>query len=724
VKADFVPGDKIIFYDDFSDMVGDEPPPHWKVRGGAVELRVGSGVRQLTVMSGNPRLTPMLKGLPKNFTLETELKFDDPVDVRSIWYFYDATWDGPNGPDAALRVFLQSQTGALSVQVRHSGKDGVEDLANTSVQVDFSQPVKEAVWVQNGRLRVYINGERAVDVNQVELPPLTGAELGPEYGEAKLGYRMVRFAESTPDFSQVISSSGRYVTHGIQFDTDSDRLKPESAPIIKSVARGLETNPNLKLQIEGHTDSTGNADHNLDLSKRRAEAVKAMLVSQFKVDAARLTTVGLGATKPIDSNDTPQGRAQNRRVEFVRQQAGSKAARIFLVDFSVAMGRGARPAMRWASRGFQVFVKPAGPLCNLACRYCYYVGKELYARSEDPPRMSDDLLEDYIVQHIAASPDEIIRFSWHGGEPTVLGLDFFRRAAAIQRKHRPAGRLIANGLQTNGILLDEGWGRFLAEEGFAVGLSLDGPRDMHDRHRTSKDGKSTFDQVMRGYEVLRRHQVSTDILCVVSDANVSRPLEVFGFFKGIGASYLTFIPLVEKAPGAGGGVTAETVPAAAWGEFLCAVFDEWVGGDIGRVKVQIFEEAARAAFGQEHSLCIFRPVCGDIPVVERNGDFYACDHFVDPAHRIGNLLETPLAELLESPAQKAFGQAKRDSLPRYCRECESLEMCHGECPKNRFIRTPDGENGLNYLCEGYRRFFRHCRPFVDAVAAAWRRQSL
>jgi outer membrane protein OmpA-like peptidoglycan-associated protein len=319
VKADFVPGDKIIFYDDFSDMAGDEPPPHWKIRGGAVELRVGAGVRQLTMMSERVRLVPMVKGLPKNFTLEADMKFDDPADARSVWYLCDATWDGPSGPDAALRVTLQTQDNALGVQVRKGGPEGSEDLADTSVPVDFSQPVKEAIWVQNGRLRIYINGVRAVDVNQVELPPLTGAELAPEYGEAKLGYRLVRIAESVPDLGQIIMSSGRYVTHGIQFDTDSDRLKPESAPVIKSVAQALVANPGLKLQIEGHTDSTGNADHNLDLSKRRAEAVKAVLVSQFQVDAARLMTAGLGATKPVDSNDTPQGRAQNRRVEFVRQ---------------------------------------------------------------------------------------------------------------------------------------------------------------------------------------------------------------------------------------------------------------------------------------------------------------------------------------------------------------------------------------------------------------------
>jgi OOP family OmpA-OmpF porin len=320
VKADFVPGDKTIFYDDFTDMEGDEPPPHWKVRDGAVALKVGTGIRQLTIMSGRLRMTPMLKGLPKNFTVETEVKFDNPEDTRSVWYFHDKTWQGPGGPDAALQVFMSARSDSLAVSVRQGLPDWrVEDLAATTTPMKYDQPVKENIWIQNGRLRIYINGERIVDVNQVELPPLTGAELGPEYGEAKLGYRLVRFAESMPDFSKVITSTGRYVTYGILFDTDSDRLKAESAPVIKLIARGLEANPNLKLQIEGHTDSVGSADHNLDLSKRRAEAVKAVLVSQFKVDTARLTTAGLGATKPIDSNDTPQGRAQNRRVEFVKQ---------------------------------------------------------------------------------------------------------------------------------------------------------------------------------------------------------------------------------------------------------------------------------------------------------------------------------------------------------------------------------------------------------------------
>ncbi len=321
VKSDFIPGDKTIFLDDFTDMIGDEPPPHWKVRDGSVALKVGTGIRQLTIMSGRLRLTPMLQGLPKNFTVETEVQFDNPQDSRSVWYFHDKTWQGPGGADAALRVWLAARSDSLYVALRHSiGNSGkTEDLGDTTIPMKYDQPIKENIWIQNGRLRIYINGERVIDVNQVELPPLTGAELGPEGEPGKTGYRLVRFAESSPDFSQIITSTGRYVTHGILFDTDSDRIKPESAAVIKLIARGLETNSNLKLQIQGHTDSTGNADHNMDLSKRRAEAVKAVLVSQFNVDGARLTTAGLGATKPTGSNDTPAGRAQNRRVEFVRQ---------------------------------------------------------------------------------------------------------------------------------------------------------------------------------------------------------------------------------------------------------------------------------------------------------------------------------------------------------------------------------------------------------------------
>jgi uncharacterized protein len=377
-----------------------------------------------------------------------------------------------------------------------------------------------------------------------------------------------------------------------------------------------------------------------------------------------------------------------------------------------------------ALRQFQVFTKPGGSICNLDCDYCYYLKKErLYPKGESF-RMPNDILEEYIAQHIDASPDQTINFSWHGGEPTVLGLDYFRKIVALQRKHKPANRSITNGMQTNGTLIDEEWCRFLAEEDFSVGLSLDGPREMHNRHRFTKGRKPTHKQAMRGYKLLRRHGVPCDILCVVNDNNVQYPTQVYRFFKQIKAQYVTFLPLVETQPQTEGGVSRRTVSAEDFGDFLCTIFDEWKSQDIGRVKVQLFEEVARAALGHEHTLCIFQKTCGDVPVIEHNGDFFSCDHFVDAEHRLGNILETPFVELLESPVQRAFGQAKLDSLPRYCQICEVLAMCNGGCPKDRFLQTPEGEAGLNYLCAGYKRFFTHCRPFVRALAAQWRRQSL
>ena len=388
--------------------------------------------------------------------------------------------------------------------------------------------------------------------------------------------------------------------------------------------------------------------------------------------------------------------------------------------------------MAKASRGFQVFAKPVGSLCNLSCRYCYYLQTERLYPNRESLRMADDILERYIVQHIEACPDEVIRFSWHGGEPLMLGLDYFRKITEVQRRHQPLNQRIANGIQTNGTLLDEQWCCFLAAEGFAVGLSIDGPKEMHDRYRVTKDGRPTHEQAIRGYRLLQEHRVYTDILCVVNADNVRHPADVYRFFKQIEAPYVSFLPLVESRPDTETGVSPLTVPAETWGDFLCAIFDEWVSGDIGRIKVQIFEEAARTAFGQhrkasltgEHSLCIFRPTCGDIPVVEHNGDFYSCDHFVNPEHCVGNIHRTSLVELLESPAQKAFGQAKLETLPQVCLSCDVRAMCNGECPKNRFCRTPDGQAGLNYLCSGYKRFFTHCRPFVSQVGAAWRQQNL
>jgi uncharacterized protein len=373
--------------------------------------------------------------------------------------------------------------------------------------------------------------------------------------------------------------------------------------------------------------------------------------------------------------------------------------------------------MARASRPYQIFAKPIGSICNLQCDYCYYLKKQSLYPDDQSFRLPDDLLEKYIRQHIEACPDPVIRFAWHGGEPTLLGLDYFRRIVEIQRKYQSSHRQIFNGIQTNGTLLDEDWCRFLAEKGFGAGLSLDGPQEMHDSHRLTKGGRPTHSQAMRGYELLRKHRIPFDILCVVHAQNVLHPREIYGFFKHIKASHIGFLPLVEPRSDLDGGISSSTVPAEAFGAFLCTIFDEWTTQDIGRVKIQIFEETAGTALGQDHALCIFKKTCGDVPVLEHNGDFFACDHFVDREHLLGNLRETPLVDLVEGSKQRAFGQAKWDSLPRYCRECEVLALCNGACPKDRILQTPDGEAGLNYLCAGYKRFFTHCRPFLAELSA-------
>jgi uncharacterized protein len=376
--------------------------------------------------------------------------------------------------------------------------------------------------------------------------------------------------------------------------------------------------------------------------------------------------------------------------------------------------------MKKTHRQFQVFAKPTSALCNLDCAYCYYVKKkQLYADSE-ATRMHDDILDAYIDQHISASPGSVTHFTWHGGEPTLLGLDYFRKIMSLQKKHTPPDHGVANNIQTNGTLLDEAWCRFLSEEGFSVGLSLDGPEEMHDKYRLTGGGKTTHRQVMRGLELLQRHRVAVDILCVVHAGNVQHPSRVYRFFRNNGVRYMGFIPLVEQD--IGGEINRRSIAGEAWGDFLCAIYDEWKSRDIGRIKVQMIEEVARTALGHGHALCIFRETCGDVPAVEHNGDFYSCDHFVDPEHCLGNIANTPLVELLESSAQKAFGKAKSDMLPRYCLACDELEMCQGGCPKDRILETPDGEKGLNFLCRGYKRFFEHCRPFLRELSAQGRKR--
>jgi len=334
--------------------------------------------------------------------------------------------------------------------------------------------------------------------------------------------------------------------------------------------------------------------------------------------------------------------------------------------------------------------------------------------------MNDEVLEIYIRQHIRASAGKEIFFSWHGGEPTLAGIGFFRKVVLYQQRHKPSDRIIINGIQTNATLLTEEWGKFLKEENFFAGISLDGPERFHDLNRRDRKNKPAYQNALRGLDILRKHGVPFEILTVISDANVHAPLELYHFLKETGAPFITFLPLVEKGASGDQAVTSQSVRPSDFGNFLSAIFDEWLENDIGTVKVQIFEEALRAAFSQEHTLCIFREVCGGVPVVEMNGDFYPCDHYVTEDNRIGNISERSLAGMLDDPRQRTFGQNKRTSLPRYCLECEVLGMCNGECPKNRFVVAPTGEEGLNYLCEGYRHFFNHCRPFIDEVERLWK----
>ncbi len=370
---------------------------------------------------------------------------------------------------------------------------------------------------------------------------------------------------------------------------------------------------------------------------------------------------------------------------------------------------------------FQVFVKPIGALCNLDCKYCYYLEKQdLYKK--ETPKMTEEVLEKYIIQHLEASCEDNVLFSWHGGEPTLAGLDFYRKVVEIQKMNLLPGKHIINGIQTNGVNLDDEWCRFLSEENFLVGISIDGPEEMHNKFRQSKSGEDTFQQVMRGFRLLKKYQINFEVLCVINAHNVKYPIEVYNFIKSLETKYISFLPLVTIVRKSETGVTKDSVPANAFGDFLVTVFDAWLEQDIGTIKIQILEEAFRTAFKQEHTLCIFKKTCGGVPVLERNGDLYSCDHFVSHNHLLGNINQIHIANLLRGSKQLNFGQAKFNNLTKYCLNCEVLAMCHGECPKNRFIYSPEGEFGLNYLCKGYKRFFLHCRPFIEAITSVWKAQ--
>jgi uncharacterized protein len=358
-----------------------------------------------------------------------------------------------------------------------------------------------------------------------------------------------------------------------------------------------------------------------------------------------------------------------------------------------------------------VLSKPSGPICNLDCSYCFFLSKEsLYPG--DTFRMSDEVLERYLRQLLESQDDPEVTIAWQGGEPTLMGVDFFRRALALVDRYRRPDQVVHHTIQTNGTLLTDEWCELFAEHGFLVGISVDGPEALHDAYRLDKRGRPTFDRVLRGVQLLQRHGVELNVLCTVHAANELHPLEVYRYFRDVlGVQFLQLIPIVERDNDTGfqegSTVTDRSVDPARWGAFLSAVFDEWVRHDVGTVYVSHFDAALASWMGMQPALCIFNETCGSAVALEHNGDLYSCDHFVEPAHLLGNITDTHMVELMASEQQHRFGDAKRDTLPRYCRDCAVRFACNGECPKNRFTTTPDGEDGLNYLCAGYKAFFTH-----------------
>ncbi|MFN2176489.1 MAG: anaerobic sulfatase maturase [Anaerolineales bacterium] len=387
---------------------------------------------------------------------------------------------------------------------------------------------------------------------------------------------------------------------------------------------------------------------------------------------------------------------------------------------------------------FHLLAKPTGAVCNLDCKYCFFLSKEmLYPGSRF--RMANELLETYIRQLLESHQVPEVNVAWQGGEPTLMGLDFFKLSVEYAEKYRKPDQQILYTIQTNGTKLDDEWCAFLKEHNFLVGISIDGPRELHDAYRVNKGGQGSFDQVMRGLEHLKKHQVDFNILCTIHAANQDHPLEVYHFFRDeLGSQYIQFIPIVERAtletlpmanmgwserPGGqrplytqdGNLVTDRSVDAEKYGHFLNTIFDEWVRRDVGKVFVQMFDVALGSWVGQ-HNLCVFSPTCGNALALEHNGDLYSCDHFVEPEYLLGNIQETHMIELIASDRQRQFGMNKLNSLPRYCQECEVRFACHGGCPRERFIETPDGEPGLNYLCAGYKLFFKHVDPPMRIMA--------
>jgi uncharacterized protein len=396
--------------------------------------------------------------------------------------------------------------------------------------------------------------------------------------------------------------------------------------------------------------------------------------------------------------------------------------------------RAAEVGRQTGGQGMHVLAKPIGPVCDIDCEYCFYLEKRALFGKTEHYRMPDDVLAAYIEQYVASQSTPVVEFTWHGGEPTLLGIDFYRKVVELQKPYREH-KEIRNSLQTNGVRLTDEWCEFFKTNNFFIGVSIDGPKDIHDRYRKDRKGGSTFDRVMAGIRLLQKHGVEFNALACVARHTAHHPLEVYRFFKEAGINYIQFSPIVERLPDTetdeqglwlarpaiiasdepNKQVTSWTVEPEVYGDFLIAIYEEWVRNDVGEMFVMNFEWAMSPWVGEESPVCIFSRRCGRAVALEHNGNLYACDHYVYPEYQLGNVLSDNLGEMVDQSVASGFGPHKETSLPRWCLECDVLTSCWGGCPKHRFTNTPDGEPGLHYLCAGYKKFFQHIRKYQSAM---------
>lgn len=377
------------------------------------------------------------------------------------------------------------------------------------------------------------------------------------------------------------------------------------------------------------------------------------------------------------------------------------------------------------ARPLYIMAKPVGAICNLACDYCYYLEKSKLYKENPKHIMNDELLEKFVKEYIESQTMPQVLFTWHGGETLMRPLSFYQKVMELQRKYA-RGRTIDNCIQTNGTLLTDEWCRFFHDNGWLVGVSIDGPQEFHDEYRKNKQGKPSFMKVMQGINLLNKHRVEWNALAVVNDFNADYPLDFYHFFKEIGCRYIQFTPIVERIvhhsdgrhlaaveEGTDKKLADFSITPEQWGNFLCTIFDEWVKNDVGEYFIQLFDATLANWVGEQPGICSLAKTCGHAGVMEFNGDVYTCDHFVFPQYKLGNIYSHTLVEMMYSEQQQKFGRDKFDSLPTQCKECQYLFACNGECPKNRFCKTATGEPGLNYLCKGYYQYFNHVAPYMD-----------